>query len=109
MTPRYPGCVPGWEQLESDQAKRLRGKGWSSFARLVKKERGERCQICGTSQNRQISSRTHLELHVHHILKVRTHRHLRFERSNVAVVCQDCHDKAEAGGFSEDFLRGLAR
>lgn len=44
MTPHYKRCPPGWEALESEEAKRLRGKRWSTFARTVPEERGRRCR-----------------------------------------------------------------
>ena len=107
--PRYHGIPPGWEGLESVEAKRLRGKGWSTFARSVRGERGRRCQICGNTESRRSSPRSHAQLHVHHILRVDAHRHLQFERSNVVVLCQPCHHEAELGEYSQEVLSELAR
>lgn len=85
-------CNQGWMELESEEAKRLRGKGWWMFCRMIRQERGRNCQKCGTPEDH---TRPQGLLHVHHILKRRTHRHLAFERSNVLLLCQSCHKKHE--------------
>lgn len=90
-------CNPDWQVMESEAAKRLRGAGWPTFIRKVRAERGNCCELCGVPHGK--SQQT--ELHVHHILKVCTHRHLRFERSNVIVLCEPCHKKHENAKASE--------
>ena len=100
---------PGWEELESAEAKRLRGKGWNTFARTVREERGCRCQICGATESRRSSPRSQAQLHVHNILKANAQRHLQFERSNVVVLCKTCHHEAELGEYSNEVLLALAR
>jgi 5-methylcytosine-specific restriction endonuclease McrA len=76
-----------WHELQSPEARSLQGHGWPQFSRNVRQERGNRCQLCNSTRN----------LQVHHILRVRFFRHLRFERWNVIALCQPCHKDAEAG------------
>jgi len=94
-----------WQELESEDARRARGQGWPTFRKTVKAERGDRCEVCGVralspEQKKQFTraERQFNNLHLHHIQKIRTHRHLRFERSNVVVCCQPCHVFLEAKG-----------
>lgn len=98
----FKRCNPGWEALESLEARSLRGRGWYTFARTVREERGNKCQVCGKSgltreQKMLIPKRErHLgQLHVHHIIRVLEARHLRFERENVLVLCQFHHKQLE--------------
>ena len=79
-----------WQELESAEAKSLRGRGWSTFVRTIRKERGEICPLCDSVRN----------LEAHHIFPVRFFRHLRFERWNVIILCQRCHKLAEEAGAS---------
>lgn len=96
-------CNEGWFDLESDSAKRERGRGWSTFCKAVRAERGNRCEVCGLEElSREAKAllsrrdRQRFELQLHHKLKLRMYRHLRFERSNVIVCCLTCHKKLEA-------------
>ena len=93
---------PDWQALESEEAKRLRGRGWYTFCKTIRAERGNRCEVCGAleltgeERNRLArAERQRRELHLHHLKKLRTHRQLRFERSNVVVCCQSCHKELE--------------
>jgi len=93
---------PDWQQLESTEAKSARGRGWYTFCKTVRAERGNKCEVCGirelTREERASltrAERQRRELHLHHVKKLRTHRHLRFERSNVIVCCQPCHKTLE--------------
>lgn len=95
-------CNQDWMQYETDEAKRLRGAGWIGFCRLIRQERGTNCQRCGIDEG----IRQQDKLHVHHVLKVRTHRHLRFERENVLLLCQQCHKKHE---FISEIVGGIYR
>jgi len=95
MTKYFRGykCNQGWEALESAEAKKLRGKGMYTFGRILRSERGTKCQDCGVEEG----VRQQDELHMHHIKKRRTHRHLSFERDNVLLLCQKCHRRHELG------------
>ena len=103
-------CNEAWELLESVEAKRLRGGGWRKFCSMIRRERGAVCQRCGRPED---WTRQQTKLHVHHVLKVRTHRHLRFEKSNVFILCQPCHVKHEmvseiVGGIYKDLAHAPA-
>ena len=84
-------CNQGWELLETPTAKRLRGGGWGKFSRAIIKSRGRCCEVCGVGGDKKH------RLACHHMKTVRTHRHLRFETSNIVVVCPWCHSKMEHG------------
>ncbi|MGH9424803.1 MAG: hypothetical protein ACRD2L_00630 [Terriglobia bacterium] len=61
-----------------------------------------------TKQERKRVSRAErqrTELQLHHIKKLRDHRHLRFERCNVIVCCQKCHKELERK-LDEELARG---
>ena len=81
-------CNQSWEQLESYTARYLRGKGWSTFRRLLLSSRGLRCESCkeGFAASK---------LDIHHIKKIRLARHLRFEESNCIICCKKCHSMLE--------------
>jgi hypothetical protein len=99
---------PDWKEMESSEAKRERGRGWYSFCKAVRRERENKCEVCGvpelTREQRSLltrKDRQRQELQLHHVKKLRTHRHLRFERGNVVVCCLECHkvleDMADGG------------
>ena len=54
-------------------------------------ERGYACEECG----KPVEPKTSNVPHFHHKLKLRTHRHLRFEPSNIIICCPQCHGKLE--------------
>ena len=100
-------CNQDWQELESPEAKRERGRGWYTFSKAVRGERGNRCEICGVPEltRDEKASLTRKErqkraLHLHHIKKLKTNRHLRFERSNVIVCCQPCHKEREKSAIA---------
>jgi len=76
--------------------------GWSTFCKTVRAERGNKCEVCGvpepTKEEKALLTRKERqkrELHLHHVKKLKTHRHLRFERSNVVVCCVECHKELD--------------
>jgi 5-methylcytosine-specific restriction endonuclease McrA len=68
----------------AENAARYRGKGSSNYYRtLFVEERGGACEHCGVSEG----------LEIHHVVSVAgggEHR-----ATNVLVLCEGCHDKAE--------------
>lgn len=98
-------CNTDWIALESDSARELRGHGWYNFRRMLIRERGNRCQVCGHDAGDNLSY-----LNGHHVIKIRKARHLRFERDNVLLVCPTCHWEAEKHGSNLNLpeLRELA-
>ena len=84
---RGPRCNQDWMALESPGAKSLRGHGYLSFIALIHRERAARCEgKCGIHKS---------ALHVYAVLGPLTHRHLRFERDNVLLLCKKCKVKYE--------------
>lgn len=80
---------PNWELLESVEAKRLRGHGWFYFRRILIAERDMKCERCQVAlKELWLKGKT---LDIHHKVKQRGSRHLRFEKSNCRVLCQPCH------------------
>jgi hypothetical protein len=76
---RGPRCSAGWMALESEDARRLRGHGIFEFNSLIRRQRNNKCP-CGRT--------TRLKLY--HLMPPTTHRELRFERSNVKLLCVAC-------------------
>lgn len=70
-----------WQELESPLARSNRGLGLSGFKASLIRERGNRCERCKQSTF----------LHLHHVVKQRVARHLRFEPMNCRLLCQLCH------------------
>src|ERR1700730_7835231 len=84
---RGPRCNQDWMALESPGARRLRGHGYMAFTALTHRERPAKCQgKCGIHKS---------ALHVYAVLGPLTHRHLRFERDNVLLLCKKCKVKYE--------------
>lgn len=83
-----PNTGYSWETLESPEARIARGKGYPVFVQTIRIERMFACERCGIEHNQEIQQEW---LHLHHIKKVKTHRHLKFEKSNVRLLCQSCH------------------
>ena len=81
---------PEWMKLESEFHRHIRGKGWYSFRRMIMDKRGYKCQKCGNAGS--CSSITK-GLHLHHIKSQKKYRHLKFEPSNVVILCRECHNR----------------
>lgn len=79
--------IPEWENLESESARKMRGRGWVKFSQNVRAEAENSCQLCGLKNMYRLDT--------HHIFKQRTHRHLKFERWNTISLCKECHSYAE--------------
>lgn len=65
---------------------------WQRFATVVRMERLWTCEWCLKDHSQAVQQDW---LHVHHIEKWRLWPELRFERSNLLVLCQRCHNYAE--------------
>ena len=70
---------------------------WYNFRQAILKERNEKCEHCGKTlaELRLEFPRCQNQLQVAHIKSVLTFPKLRFERSNVELLCQACHEKAD--------------
>ena len=58
---------------------------WKRLSYEVKRERGRRCECCGATPEHGVRIVTD------HVKPIRKHWHLRFERSNLQVLCDDCN------------------
>lgn len=58
---------------------------WRRLSYDVKKERGRRCECCGSTPEHGVRIITD------HIKPIRKHWHLRLERSNLQILCDDCN------------------
>lgn len=70
----------------------------------VKKDAGYLCEYC-LSQGRL----TYTDLQTHHIIKLTQRPDLAVEDTNLVVLCHSCHEKAEKGEISPQFLSELAQ
>lgn len=57
---------------------------WKRLSYDAKLERGRRCECCGARA-------PDVRINTDHIKPIRWHWHLRFERSNLQVMCADCN------------------
>lgn len=62
-----------------------RSKKWRLFARLLKAERGCKCEECGYDKSKRF-------LHVHHIIPW-SEKKTRYSKDNLIVLCLWCHIK----------------
>ena len=87
------------------------GIGWQNFSRRIRTERGQKCEHCGATlaelQARFPSCTNWLQ--VAHKKSARAYPELRWDKSNLEVLCQACHEIADP--FHERMLRAgrLAR
>ncbi len=59
---------------------------WANFRRKIIKNSDGKCKRCPAKIN----------LQVHHILRVKLHPHLFYEKENCAVLCKKCHESEHA-------------
>ncbi len=57
---------------------------WKRLSYDVKIERGRKCECCGAKA-------PDVRIHTDHVKPIRHHWHLRLERSNLQVLCEDCN------------------
>lgn len=91
---------PKWMELESAFHRSIRGKGWWNFRKMIFDKRGYKCQKCGDTGS---GGRRFKGLHVHHIKDQKKHKHLKFEPSNVVILCQECHNREHNDKFVTEF------
>lgn len=68
---------------------------WKKLSYDIKLERGRRCECCGAAA-------PEVRIHTDHIKPVRHYWNLRFERSNLQVLCEDCN-RGKASRDETDF------
>ncbi len=85
---------------ESIQAEYFTSK-WANFRRKIIKDSGGKCERCPSK----------VYLQVHHILRVKLHPHLFYEKENCEVLCAQCHreDHDEADEAYDRYLEFESR
>jgi 5-methylcytosine-specific restriction endonuclease McrA len=74
---------------------------WKRLSYETRKERGQRCECCGATPAHGV------RIVCDHIKPIRKHWHLRLDRDNLQVLCDDCnmgkgsHDDTDWRGTSE--------
>ena len=74
--------------------RRIRRKR-DAFRLGIIRERGCECQNCHALSSEKIRPNTQTYLHLHHLLPVKFHRDLKYQSSNVILLCQRCHIEFE--------------
>jgi 5-methylcytosine-specific restriction endonuclease McrA len=85
MSGRTGASNPNWRGGSSPERQRLySGAAWRQLRRQVRDRDGLHCRNCPATTS----------LHMHHIKPWATHPELRFELTNVILLCRDCHHNA---------------
>jgi hypothetical protein len=83
--PTYlPGKLSRPSTLEHDIKAFYASWEWKQLSYDVKQERGRTCECCGAKP-------PHVRIITDHIKPIRHYWHLRFDRSNLQVLCDDCN------------------
>ena len=77
---------------------------WQNKSKEIRERANYLCEIC-----RDQGIITHKNLEVHHIEKIKEHPDLLLYNANLICVCRQCHELAEAGKISKDYLQQLAQ
>lgn len=78
-----PG-IPSASTLERDIKEFYASWEWKRLSYDVKQERGRICECCGARPPKAV-------IHTDHIKPLRKYWHLRLERTNMQVLCEDCN------------------
>lgn len=78
-----PG-IPSASTLERDIKAFYASWEWKRLSYDVKLERGRKCECCGARA-------PDVRIQTDHVKPVRYYWHLRFERANLQVLCEDCN------------------
>jgi hypothetical protein len=82
--PRYLPGKPSASTLERDIKSFYESWDWKRLSFDVKQERGRKCECCGAKA-------PDVRIITDHIKPIRHHWHLRLERSNLQILCDDCN------------------
>lgn len=78
-----PG-IPSASTLERDIRAFYASWEWKRLSFDVKQERGRTCECCGAKAPK-------ITIHTDHIKPIRKYWHLRLDRTNLQVLCEDCN------------------
>ena len=92
-------------QNSSDrEERRLRSTyAWTQKAKQIKEKAQYLCEVC---RDKGIYTYDHLE--AHHIIKVREDKEKYLDDDNLVCLCESCHQQADAGELSKEYLQMLA-
>lgn len=66
---------------------------WRKLRRSYREEVGNKCEICGEPNRKLEDGSSILELHHFVPLDLNNWREMAFDRNNLILLCQDCHDR----------------
>lgn len=77
---------------------------WRQFAKRLRAERGEKCEHCGRTRTELLALHPCTNpLQVAHKKSARAYPELAYDKDNLEVLCQECHEKADP--WQERMLR----
>lgn len=82
--PNYLPGIPSASTLERDIKAFYASWEWKRLSFDVKQERGRTCECCGAKAPK-------VTIHTDHIKPIRKYWHLRLDRTNLQVLCEDCN------------------
>ena len=94
-------CGRTYNRAESEQGRHTHA--WNKKSIDIKERSQYLCAIC-----RDNNIFTHDGLETHHIIKLRDRPDLLLEDGNLICLCGVCHERADKGAYSVEYLRGLA-
>lgn len=77
---------------------------WRRKSKQIREDAQELCEVC-----RDKGKYVYQLLSVHHITAIKDDPSLALDDNNLICVCPTCHELAEAGTLSIDYLRELAK
>lgn len=77
---------------------------WQKKREEIKERDYFLCRIC--LYNKKINR---LNLQVHHIESLQEDYNKRLDDDNLITLCQNCHEQAEKGHYTKDFLKKLIK
>lgn len=77
---------------------------WRRKSKQIKEDAQELCEVC-----RDKGKYVYMNLSVHHITAIKDDKGQALDDNNLICLCSVCHELAEAGVISSDYLRDLAQ
>lgn len=98
--PSYLPGIPSASTLERDIKAFYASWEWKRLSYDVKLERGRKCECCGAKA-------PDVRVHTDHVKPIRRHWHLRLDKTNLQILCEDCNmgkGSRDETDFREDDL-----